>query len=185
MSHGLQSAAEYALIAFDRDCCKPTCAWTGKGVDKPVQVCDKSDKPLTGGDSAPSGCNGGTAYMCSSQSPWKVSDDLAYGFASVTAANPNCCECYQLTFTSGPISGKKMVVQATNTGTDVGSTQFDIAVSEPFEKHRAFLIKPRSLVVALDFSMVVRLNGVLPLMSGERNMVAKQPRTHAPNFLPL
>ena len=66
--------------------------------------------------------------MCSDQSPWAVSDDLAYGFAAVNSASPNCCACYQLTFTSGPIKGKKMIVQATNTGSDVGSTQFDLAV---------------------------------------------------------
>ena len=67
--------------------------------------------------------------MCSDQSPWAVSDDLAYGFAAVNSASPNCCACYQLTFTSGAIKGKKMIVQATNTGSDVGSTQFDLAVS--------------------------------------------------------
>ena len=67
--------------------------------------------------------------MCSDQSPWGVTDDLAYGFAAVSASNPKCCQCYQLTFTSGPISGKQMIVQATNTGGDVGATQFDIAVS--------------------------------------------------------
>lgn len=67
--------------------------------------------------------------MCSDQSPWAVSDDLAYGFAAVSAGSPSCCTCYQLTFTSGAISGKKMIVQATNTGTDVSSAQFDLAVS--------------------------------------------------------
>ncbi len=69
------------------------------------------------------------AYMCSDQSPWAVNHHLAYGFASVNANNPACCTCYQLTFTSGPIKGKEMIVQATNTGYDVGSSQFDIAVS--------------------------------------------------------
>lgn len=71
----------------------------------------------------------GAAYMCSDQSPWAVNHHLAYGFASVNANNPACCTCYQLTFTSGPIKGKEMIVQATNTGYDVGSSQFDIAVS--------------------------------------------------------
>ena len=66
--------------------------------------------------------------MCSDQSPWAVSDDLAYGFTAVSGANPTCCQCYQLTFTSGPVSGKKMIVQATNTGTDVGEGHFDLAV---------------------------------------------------------
>lgn len=66
--------------------------------------------------------------MCSDQSPWAISDDLAYGFAAVNSASPACCACYQLTFTSGPVQGKKMIVQATNTGSDVGNTQFDLAV---------------------------------------------------------
>ena len=67
--------------------------------------------------------------MCSDQSPWVVSSDLAYGFAAVSASSPKCCQCYKLTFTSGAVSGKTMIVQATNTGSDVGSTQFDLAVS--------------------------------------------------------
>jgi hypothetical protein len=33
-----------------------------------------------------------------------------------------------LTFTSGPVSGKKMIVQATNTGGDLGQNHFDIAM---------------------------------------------------------
>lgn len=67
--------------------------------------------------------------MCSSQSPWAVSDNLAYGFAAVTASNPSCCSCYKLTFTSTSIKGKTMIVQATNTGNDVSDAQFDLAVS--------------------------------------------------------
>ena len=33
-----------------------------------------------------------------------------------------------LTFTSGPVNGKKMVVQVTNTGSDLGEDQFNIAI---------------------------------------------------------
>ena len=111
-----------------RDCCKPSCAWSMSGITSPVKTCDISDNPLTDVNAA-SGCAGGTAYMCSDQSPWGVNDDLAYGFAAVSASNPSCCSCYQLTFTSTVLAGKKMIVQATNTGTDVDSTQFDLAVS--------------------------------------------------------
>lgn len=113
------------------DCCKPSCAWNDLstlGIDSAVKSCDKSDNPLTDASVA-SGCSGGSAYMCSDQSPWAVSDSLAYGFAAVSASKQECCQCYQLSFTSGAASGKKMIVQATNTGSDVGSTQFDIAVS--------------------------------------------------------
>ena len=120
-----------------RDCCKPSCAWSVSGITSPVKSCDISDKPLTD-TNAQSGCVGGTAYMCSDQSPWKVTDDLAYGFAAVGASSPTCCSCYQLTFTGDtPIKGKKMIVQATNTGNDVSTTQFDLAVS-PFHPSIVF-----------------------------------------------
>ncbi|KAI4137357.1 MAG: hypothetical protein L6R39_007333, partial [Caloplaca ligustica] len=66
--------------------------------------------------------------MCSSQSPWAINSNLAYGFAAVTASNPKCCACYKLTFTSSSIKGKTMIVQATNTGYDVGGAQFDLAM---------------------------------------------------------
>lgn len=114
------------------DCCKPSCAWNNiAGVTAPVKSCDKNDNPLAS-TSTQSGCAGGSAYMCSDQSPWAVNDNLAYGFAAVSSGSaPSCCSCYQLTFTSGAIKGKKMIVQATNTGNDVSSTQFDLAVSQP------------------------------------------------------
>jgi hypothetical protein len=38
--------------------------------------------------------------MCSDQSPWAVSDSLAYGFAAVSIPNETesdwCCACYEL-----------------------------------------------------------------------------------------
>lgn len=34
----------------------------------------------------------------------------------------------RLTFTSTSIAGKKMIVQATNTGADLGEGQFDLAI---------------------------------------------------------
>lgn len=114
---------------YDRDCCKPSCGWDKGGVTAPVKTCDVNDQPLSDMN-AQSGCNGGSAYMCSDQSPWAISDTLAYGFAAVSSSNPaSCCACYQLTFTSTALAGKKMIVQATNTGGDVASTQFDLAVS--------------------------------------------------------
>jgi hypothetical protein len=33
-----------------------------------------------------------------------------------------------LTFTSGPVTGKKMIVQVTTTGNDLGNDQFNIAI---------------------------------------------------------
>jgi hypothetical protein len=138
------------------DCCKPSCGWPGSmsplpyspipsqslantssselttaSGSNPVTSCDISDNPLTDYN-AVSGCNGGGAYMCSNQSPWAVSSTLSYGFAATTISGGTeaswCCACYALTFTSGPVAGKTMIVQATNTGGDLGSNQFDIAV---------------------------------------------------------
>lgn len=118
------------------DCCKPSCAWSGKTTlasgSTPVETCDIDNNPLTDAN-AVSGCDGGTAYMCSNESPWAVTDDLAYGYAAVNIAGGTeeswCCACYELTFTSGPVAGKKMIMQATNTGGDLGTNQFDISVS--------------------------------------------------------
>lgn len=117
------------------DCCKPSCAWPRKGnAPTPVLTCDKNDNPFNNdGGNTRSGCDsGGTAFMCSAQAPWAVSEDLAYGWAAVNIAGSNeaawCCACYELTFTSGPVAGKKMVVQATNTGGDLGNNHFDIAM---------------------------------------------------------
>jgi hypothetical protein len=117
------------------DCCKASCGWPGKIAlapgSNPVTSCDASDNPLTNYN-AVSGCNGGSTYMCSSQQPWAVSDTLAYGFAATSISGGSeaswCCACYELTFTSSSIAGKTLIVQATNTGGDLGSNQFDLAM---------------------------------------------------------
>jgi hypothetical protein len=79
--------------------------------------------------------------MCSNQSPWAVSDTLSYGFAATAIAGGTesswCCACYELTFTSAPLVGKKLIVQTMNTGSDLSSNQFDLAVclSSPIYLH--------------------------------------------------
>lgn len=64
------------------------------------------------------------AFTCNSNIPWAIDDDLAYGFAAAHLSGQSeadwCCKCYQLTFTSDPVNGKKMIVQVTNTGGDLG-----------------------------------------------------------------
>ena len=42
--------------------------------------------------------------------------------------NQVLCLQNRLTFTSGPVAGKRMIVQATNTGGDLGQNHFDIAM---------------------------------------------------------
>ncbi|KAF6820780.1 glycoside hydrolase family 45 protein [Colletotrichum sojae] len=131
---GAQSSGSGSTTRY-WDCCKPSCAWPGKAslAQGPVGTCDRNDNPLSDGGATRSGCDsGGSAYMCSGHSPWAVSDDLAYGWAAVRISGGTeaqwCCACYELTFTSGPVQGKKMVVQATNTGGDLGQNHFDIAM---------------------------------------------------------
>ncbi|KAI8090727.1 RlpA-like double-psi beta-barrel-protein domain-containing protein-containing protein [Thamnidium elegans] len=101
------STSDYSVIPSDIsgksetirywDCCKPSCGWKG------YISC---------------------AYVCNDNQPWAVNDNLAYGFAAASIAGQTeggwCCSCIEMTFTSGPVAGKKMVVQITNTGDDLG-----------------------------------------------------------------
>lgn len=114
------------------DCCKPSCAWNGKAsVLNPVSTCAADGETVLDKNSQ-SGCNGGSAYTCNSNIPWKIDNDLSYGFAAANIKGQSeadwCCACYELTFTSGPINGKKMIVQVTNTGGDLGENHFDIQI---------------------------------------------------------
>jgi hypothetical protein len=98
-----------------------------------VGTCDKSDNQLSSSATKSACDSGGSAYMCSDQSPWAVNETLAYGWAAVNIAGQTettwCCACYELTFTSAPLQGKTLIVQASNTGGDLGTNQFDLAVS--------------------------------------------------------
>ncbi|KAK3381117.1 RlpA-like double-psi beta-barrel-protein domain-containing protein-containing protein [Podospora didyma] len=95
------------------DCCKPSCSWPGKAsVNRPVFACDKINNHLSD-FSAASECNKGSAFACAD-----------YGGSEASW----CCGCYALTFTSGPVAGKTMVVQSTSTGADLGNNHFDLAM---------------------------------------------------------
>jgi len=82
------------------DCCKPSCGWPGKAaVNSPVRSCARSGNPLTDMN-ARNGCeSGGTAFMCTDQSPWAINDNLSYGFAAAKLAGLGesnwCCGCYE------------------------------------------------------------------------------------------
>ena len=67
----------------------------------------------------------GPAFTCTSNAAWAVNENLAYGTAA-TQIPDSCCKCYQLTFKNTAIAGKKMIVQATNTGGDLLTNHFDI-----------------------------------------------------------
>ena len=114
------------------DCCKPSCSWSGKAnVNSPVKAC-LADGVTAADVNAQSGCNGGNSYMCSNQQPFAVNSTLAYGFAAASMIGAGesdlCCSCGLLNFNSGAPAGKQMVVQITNTGSDLYSNHFDIAM---------------------------------------------------------
>ncbi|KAJ4294714.1 Endoglucanase 5A [Collariella sp. IMI 366227] len=134
----LAAALPLAALAADGkstrywDCCKPSCSWPGKAlVNQPVFTCNSNFQRITDPNTK-SGCDGGSAFSCADQTPWAVNDEFAYGFAATAIAGGSeaswCCACYELTFTSGPVAGKKMVVQSTNTGGDLGSNHFDLQI---------------------------------------------------------
>jgi hypothetical protein len=114
------------------DCCKPSCSWSGKAaVSSPVASCAADGTTRTAVD-AKSGCDGGTSFMCTNQVPRAINASYAVGFTAASVAGWNeaaaCCACVELTFTGGGASGKKMAVQITNSGSDLGSNQFDLAI---------------------------------------------------------
>lgn len=122
------------------DCCKPHCGWTGNVTGSPaLATCNKSDGSWGSNFNEQSSCQGGGAFMCQGNAPWAVSNTLAFGYAAVSARGDICGKCYQLQFTgssqnagndpgSAALAGKTMVVQATNTGGDVGKGQFDLLI---------------------------------------------------------
>jgi len=68
------------------------------------------------------------------QVPWKVTDNLSYGFAA-SHSDADCGKCFLLEFTSngeggmsGTIQGKRMVIMISNIGGDVGGDQFDLMI---------------------------------------------------------
>ncbi|MCL1957116.1 MAG: carbohydrate-binding protein [Fibromonadales bacterium] len=108
------------------DACKPSCGWTGNASGSPNGVaksCSVNGSVL-GDDGARNACEGGgTAYTCMKQAPWKVSDNLSYGFAA-SHTNGDCGKCFELSFNNG----KKMVIMVSNIGGDVGQNQFDLMI---------------------------------------------------------
>jgi hypothetical protein len=116
------------------DCCKTDCSWPGRsnGSPQPPATCDADNNPLTNFNLG-TACGGGPSFACANQSPWAVNDTFSYGYSSMFleghASDSWCCSCYELVFTSGPVKGKKMVIQAHNSGFDmVTANRFGLAV---------------------------------------------------------
>jgi len=107
------------------DACKPSCGWTGNASGSPNGVaksCNVNGSVLNDND-ATNSCQGGPAYTCMKQAPWKVSDNLSYGFAA-SHTNGDCGKCFELSFNNG----KKMIIMVSNIGGDVGQNQFDLMI---------------------------------------------------------
>nr|QCF40863.1 glycoside hydrolase family 45 protein [Leptinotarsa decemlineata] len=118
------------------DCCAPSCAWDQiihTKNRKPVQTCKIDGRTnSTVEQNAQSGCyDGGVAYMCSNQVAWVVNSTLAYGFSAASFTGgvdtDQCCICVLLSF-KGQLTGKKFLVQITNTGSPLAVNQFDLAM---------------------------------------------------------
>ncbi len=122
------------------DCCKPHCAWSGKG--GPIaRTCNAQQQVLEKGDDmVKSICDGGPAGLCNSQAPFAINDNLAYAFAAGpgTSYAGSCGSCFLLTFNgesrhttdarTAALKGKQMVIMISNIGYDVEDGQFDMMI---------------------------------------------------------
>jgi hypothetical protein len=107
------------------DSCKASCSWPGKVPSDllargPVKSCDARGNRI--GSNEQSGCQRGPSYACLDAQPW-VENGVLHAFA---ASNQRCCMCYEMILQSGPSSGKRMLVQVTNSGEDLVNDQFDL-----------------------------------------------------------
>lgn len=131
------------------DCCKPTCAWPGKGsVSRPAAACDAATGAVLEDPSAESVCRGGTAANCPSYSPFVVQPRLSMGFAAAAVSgnnglngDGNCGQCFELKFidrahmpsswggSSQDLVGKSMVIQVVSIFYEVtGAHSFDLQI---------------------------------------------------------
>lgn len=106
-----------------------------------MRQCSKDNHPITNYNER-SGCQGGGAYTCWNQAPFRDENDpgLSFGFVAVPArAGASCGSCFELRYTgdgyyvrqdpgSRKLKGKRMIVQATNIGADVFSGQMDLMI---------------------------------------------------------
>ncbi|MDR2582491.1 MAG: T9SS type A sorting domain-containing protein [Fibromonadaceae bacterium] len=108
------------------DACKPSCGWDGNASGSPNGVaksCNVRGEVLSNNADRNACESGGTAYTCMKQAPWKVNDNLSYGFAA-SHTNGDCGKCFELSFNNG----KKMVIMVSNIGGDVANGQFDLMI---------------------------------------------------------
>ncbi|MDR2555784.1 MAG: hypothetical protein LBC64_10205 [Fibromonadaceae bacterium] len=102
------------------DACKPSCSWSGKGGIQ-ANSCNISGANIGHNDSDRSACDGGSAFTCMKQAPWKVGD-VSFGY--VAAGIGACGDCYQFNFPNGHV----MVVMKTNIGDIKEGAKFDLMI---------------------------------------------------------
>lgn len=117
------------------DMCKPSCSWIDKAdFNSYLKSVTKSGQKAD--QNAPSGCvsyDPNAAFADPKQQPFAINNSLAYGYAAAGRLNGAserdlCCSCLELTFTSTAIQGKKMIVQITNTGSDLNGNHIDLQI---------------------------------------------------------
>ncbi|MCL2450876.1 MAG: hypothetical protein FWD17_18180 [Polyangiaceae bacterium] len=123
------------------DCCKPSCGWNGTGLGNvptgktPLAACDVNNQKLSSYSTA-NACPSGSAYACSTLSPFVDPNDPNTSYAFAAFNGGNCGDCYDLEFTgqsnsvssdpgSQAICGKHLIVQVVNIG-GIQANQFDI-----------------------------------------------------------
>jgi len=102
------------------DACKPSCSWSGKG-GKQANSCNITGANIGHNDGDRSACDGGSAFTCMKQAPWKVGN-VSFGY--VAAGIGQCGDCWQFDFPNGHV----MVVMKTNIGDIKEGAKFDLMI---------------------------------------------------------
>jgi hypothetical protein len=166
------------------DACKPSCSWTYKSqaLGARCKNCDRNGtSEIAASDGNRSSCDGGNAYTCYDQIPYKVNDNLSYAFAATPGGGNDCGKCYQLQFTGTghdgnaanhrAIEGKTLIVIASNEGHDVSGGQFDIMI--PGGGVGAYDAFSSQISVSKD-QLGVQYGGLLATCERESNYNASQ-----------
>jgi len=153
-----QSGVQKGWASRYWDGCKPHCSWRENvdTTARPFTICrncnsnneeipaftisPNASEHWTGYEGTKNSCDqGGVAFTCFDMAPLKINDNLSYAFAAAPGTNAACGRCYQLQFDGGNhandikeahrlISGKTLIILASNIGHDVSGGQFDILI---------------------------------------------------------
>jgi len=104
------------------DACKPSCSWSTNAGGKPANACNITGNNIGHSDGDKSACDGGPAFACMNQAPWKASNGVSFGYAAINMGS--CGDCYQLDFPNGHV----MVVMKSNIGNLNEGAAFDLMI---------------------------------------------------------